>query len=563
VCECPACEEVGSCVADPPACRELDAEQCWARSDCRYGSGVLPCECEPDAAGECRCPDGEGGGAGVPADEAPIWIGDGLCYPADCGARTEEECSFDGSCELLWPPCARPREDGEVDCHPVCTEVRPPEDCRLRSVEQCLQDGRCKLQTEWLCWDEASGADAAGERMAPPPDFCEEVTTCVPALVEPCEELPVDVCEQTPGCHVEEIADCFDCECPPCPDNAACEPCACPACVVELICVADGPVGCEQFSRDQCLQANGCQWVALPCVCACPDGSPDCRCEDEDCADVGSCLPVGPEACSSLDPETCRQHPECALELMEVCEGCGCPPCDPNDPDCPMCDCAVDQCFHVEVCVPAPEPDWCTELPEDKCLLTPGCRWEAADCECACPPDDPRCECNCPGRCVAAAEQCLVDADCPAGALCHQGVCVDLDPCAAVRCRDGYVCQEGRCVELDACANVACAPGEACIDGVCQEVAEVLLMGYTMTQCADPWAEACAGAVSAAECIARYLEDAWGVRVFGVDIVPTAEGPAACAACNCSAGKILYVKTDAAGSRILAEHLFWFVELDS
>lgn len=51
---------------------------------------------------------------------------------------------------------------------------------------------------------------------------------------------------------------------------------------------------------------------------------------------------------------------------------------------------------------------------------------------------------------VTTAVSCSVDADCPTGYICQDGVCVQAPPQCTVDadCAEGYVCQGGVCVKL-------------------------------------------------------------------------------------------------------------------
>ena len=94
------------------------------------------------------------------------------------------------------------------------------------------------------------------------------------------------------------------------------------------------------------------------------------------------------------------------------------------------------------------------------------------------------------------------------------------------------------------------------MDGQCWPVQGEVTFTYEMTQCADPWAQACGGGGDQlAACIEGFLEEL-GITVFSVRVEADPNGGDACQACDCGSGWILTVVTDEEGLARLQELLF-------
>ena len=124
-----------------------------------------------------------------------------------------------------------------------------------------------------------------------------------------------------------------------------------------------------------------------------------------------------------------------------------------------------------------------------------------------------------PAPAPAPEPECTVDADCPDGQVCNNGVC-EAAPVVCVEaggacdllgalCCEGLTCVDGTCVEEtpepECTVDADCPEGQVCEEGQC--VDEPIVGGPCTVQGADPEA---GGTAYAASCVACHGEDASG-----------------------------------------------------
>ena len=334
-CECPDCDcdpedpgcdcrcDCAPLVPEPPeggrcvpggggGCFGLDQGDCAAAAACAWkveqdcGGGGGDCVCpepEPCPPGEacdpmpCDC----GRPAEAPCDEV------GVCVPAgggDCNDIFDlVECMQEPGC---WPMfVAEPCDcgpDGDCGCDGeegfVCMAEAPGDCLAIADADVCDQTPGCR--TEW--WGDDCGCP---EPACDPDDNCGDPIpcdcggggfVCVP------DEPPgpggdcwaffeADLCNGNAGCMWQEDGG-DDCECEPCADG---EPCGCACRVAPAGCVPKLREGCDLIGAPSpCDKTPGCYveqgWGCACAGCACPDGDPNCGCEDMppcDCPDDG------------------------------------------------------------------------------------------------------------------------------------------------------------------------------------------------------------------------------------------------------------------------------------
>lgn len=462
---CPAvCELELLCVADAgPACWNLTPDQCVNTPGCHLEGGMGACDCFIDADGReiCECFEGDAicapdapQGCGVIFDEGTCWNTPGCTWELspDCdGGGAVPGCDCDPAdpncaCDaLIAPACGR------------CIDILPPDPCAGLPAEQCLPEFGCMLVgipcdcgvdengqpimcdcdggqfcvpapapcsyfDEASCWADPAcewfgfGADPlppedcgcppddpacdCGGRPFPGEGFCQV------RWIEPCGATPVEACEATPGCGIQELM-------PPCaPCDPDLPPEACPVCEpvpvcapLDQICGGLDPASCADDPRCEVFVGEACQGGGVDCLPGqpCPEPEPGVcevfeycgaarnRCVNiaaDVCAMMASCVALTDEAgnfdicwdanvCDGLNAVQCDSHPSCHLEILDG-----------------PCGCFIDESGR-EICECAPGGEWC--VPDFQ------------------PPPPPP-----PGA------ECRADADCPApGAPGCQAMCVD------------------------------------------------------------------------------------------------------------------------------------------
>jgi hypothetical protein len=458
-------------------CHQLDTERCASRDDCEVRDGA----CQ---APEVPCADHAGDRAACEA-AACFWYADtcnetaepgrcdqpdeASCVAADCAWSNARGCTEpmpSMECEdlgmaactarpdCLWDGNACTRDPGEIPCAELdmlacavrndcafdpstgtCGE-RPDGGCNALDEQSCRMRPDCEAvfgPTDCDCGGEVPAPDCPpGEMCDPPQCVCPEAfVSCQPRVAD-CGNVPAEVCDATPGCHLEE-------GCAPCPEGQIC-----PAiCEIVVLCVADAP-----------------------------------------------------NACDGLDPDTCRQRQDCRLEEQVVCDpamGGGAEPPPPDGDRIIAPPCGEVQLVCVPA---GPQPGDCfAYLDAATCFSDPACEWfvngGAPDGgggmepvpfggeDCACAPDQPDCGCGggavppFPGEGFCGFRQVIFD---PCGmvdpALCDQtpGCAsvgqVDCPPCEpGVPCAD---CVPAQCVTVDQlCANyfdaASCDADDRCV----------------------------------------------------------------------------------------------------
>lgn len=524
----PACNARPECrwngMACEPAphmrpCDELAPEDCVGRADCTWFDG----QCIDAPEGPCgalaedacvRRPDCEpiyGDGAGevpVPPEGDPIQPppnGYEGCQERifDCGAVPLDACERTPGCEVVDGICSATDPDG-------CAQLDP---------RRCDAHPRCRSEWEVVCGDEPFPGD--GDEFFPG-EPCEEIFRCLPDEAVPaCEQLDLNACVQRRDCQLiddpacggmgmdgapppdgadriapacvrcapaEIPAECWDLDEGACNARGDCrwngfgggpvpapdpEDCGCPpddpACGCGGLIAPGGfcepiPDGCWDLNEAQCIDRDGCRWVAveggggepgvpLPFPCDCPDDDPDCVCVDPvpvpPPVGGGFCEPDGGMGgCWDFGQRECLANPGCEwFGGIEVCE------CFEDG----FCECWIEE----GVCRDRVQPDPCANLDEGACVDAPECEWL----EGMIPPPIP---CECP-----PGEDCVCPEPPVAGGFCvwtGPRACADLGPdeCEAAGCQLEEVfppCAEP-CNPADDpnCAPVECEPILICVD---------------------------------------------------------------------------------------------------
>jgi hypothetical protein len=323
------CRDNGSCACSEPECDLVECDEaCRAlgfdRGSCR-STGACACGDEGDggteeSTGE-RCNDQvDNDGDGLVDEDCGCTLGTHQpCYTGALYTRNIGECR-DGlqRCESLdgiqhWGPCEGDRRPGDETCNGL------DDDCDFVADEGC---GEC-VPTEF-------GAE----------------TSCTDSQDNDCDEL----------------ADCFDPDCPPCCREEVCgdgidnncddlvdEYCGTPCTPNEYFSIAD----CRDGNDNDCDGQTDCE--DLDCIIACctaelcADGNDnDCDglidCADPDC---GSTCCTVLEACEDGVDNNCDGQADC-----EDPECCASAPCNVLPPCCPTC-CvpgSIQRCYLPRYC---------------------------------------------------------------------------------------------------------------------------------------------------------------------------------------------------------------------
>ena len=382
------------------------------------------------------------------------------------------------------------------------TTLRPPDPC---AVVDCAEGHFCRPlcdnPREAECVPFGSEGDRCGgfvprcyeERCAP------GLTCLVPALIPDapgiCTERSTTACASDDDCPEGEV--CVD---------------------------AGGPDGLLQVCVGGCRDDADCpaDHACVPTPCPGPPCADQCvpvnhRCEtDDDCGPGRVCEPSGPgDPDGMICVEGCHDDDDCgplAVCNRVVCVTTPCPGICERDPD-GECK-ADDDCPDGEVCEFLP-----VLAPFDVAVCVPGCRSDA-DCErgqschevvCVTAPCPPQCVDVPPGACRD-------DSDCPKGQVCVAdlavgptsdfGTCVDIGECGecvgddecgpGLRCNSSEVClQSCDCPECDVCAG-SCVPdigkcGECTSDEQCDFGLGCNASEVCLPSCECPECDVCAG----------------------------------------------------------------------
>ena len=244
------------CEPEPVECGDLAIDECEANVACMLEEQVncLPTPCYED---EMSC---------VEMCEVELICVERTIEP--CSDLNEDECVADARCQPIYTEMPTRCGDEDIDCMPfpvdyVGCELADP--CATLDEDECLEQSGC--HPVYGDWDEVpcdlpEGVDPEG-CILPAPEFLFCETDSQP---ERCEDLPMEVCEQTPGCHLETL----DCLCYD--DDELCD------CYPYAVCVSDNPDPCTGLSLDECEWNPTCEPIfeTEPCYCeddycACPE----------------------------------------------------------------------------------------------------------------------------------------------------------------------------------------------------------------------------------------------------------------------------------------------------
>ncbi len=338
---------------------------------------------DEEADGETQTPTQQldGGTAGMEGDTSP---------PNSCPSYEEvEQCQTvgcywsDGACFDEVPPHPHRCEDlpDQETCEVMgcswwpeqgCSNASPPPiSCdAYGSPEACEADPNC--QVDFI--DGACDCEDCD---------CGEGWACAPRREEPpraCEDYDdPDACEQEPSCYVEFIDS--GCSCPP---GEECD------CGEGWICLPEtDTLNCDEMMNPQECEAHpGCIWNFNPCIC--PDGGPNCECEDP----WGFCAVDAPPPvdCRTLwGIEACEEIPGCGWVWLE---------------DAALCDSEDCDYWDAGICLPDEEiAGSCIFLGAEACAAEPACGWVEEGVDCSCPGDDSECVCPAIARAYCASRE--------------------------------------------------------------------------------------------------------------------------------------------------------------
>lgn len=400
----------------------------------------------------------------------------GRCRPANNQCRSDADCPASSLC--VQAPCA-----GALNCPGTC-QPRPP------TCANCPPGSAC-----------VNGVCATG---------CGIVQGC-PAG-QTCQN---NVCVVT-GCHAD--TDCPQgqrcdattgrCATPPpqCGMNTVCPSgslCVNGACVAQCDLQRPCPQGLVCGANGVCVTQPPPSCGPVPMACpadamVCPDGStvtrtgPNCSfapCGGVACPPVvrqcpdGSFVgPAGPNCDIAPCPGTTVQCPPGLACVNGQCVGgCANVPC----PQGLVCDPATALCRPPPGCVTSMDCGQNAQCVNGACISTgcgangvtcpPGTTCDAARAVCVPNPTGCMNDSQCPlgafcvgGQCVQSS-QCDPNRPCPQGLACINGVCGSNGACMAdSNCGPGQVCLAGRCTSPVTCANGSVCPnGQTCLNGMC------------------------------------------------------------------------------------------------
>jgi len=374
---------------------------------------------------------------------------DGVCnlYPTGCTTPSDCPAGFDcvsGSCvpvpSDICAPCTYDGECGGVD--DICLYGFPD------GNSYCGTDCTTDIDCDWgyVCADISSGA----------------ARQCIP-YNSSCDPPPAPECE-------------FDTDCP------ALYTCTDMLCVGSLCAACDDNYDCGG-SDDFCVSgfSDGGTYCGARCIVSsdCPFGF--------HCIGIGGgvmqCTPTDND-CATPPERECYEDADCPdgyyCELGYCYES---PECLTSD-DCPDGEiCVDDECIpdpnpHLPLCSECSSHRECGEH-DDLCLS--GFLDGTMRCGVSCESMGGDCGAgfmcyeltDLPSQCVPVTFDCTTyctsDDDCPGGAVCEEGRCVDAcDPSDASSCPDGYYCAFESCTG-GTCTALPDEPGTLTLGAVCTQ----------------------------------------------------------------------------------------------
>jgi hypothetical protein len=268
-----------------------------------------------------------------------------------------------------------------------------------------------------------------------------------------------------------------------CAENCG-DPLACATdadCPAGMVCYAglcfDGNVECNTDADclpDEVCLRGFCVQSCQPMVEVCDGWDNDCDgvidedCASEPCATDADC--ARGEACiDGLCQPLCECQMNADCPAGQICQACQCVPGDCPDADGDGYYSCRGDCDDINPAVNPAAPEICGDYLDNDCdgIVDDGC----GGLPCASDADCPAGEMCWDGMCVPG--RCGTDSECGAGLACCAGLCADLlfDPrnCGAcgMSCAAGERCLQGACAGGDPCGGITCAPGFVCESGVC------------------------------------------------------------------------------------------------
>lgn len=462
------CDRRGDCEMDGELCSPLpvecadhgEARACadagchWWEDTCHDDPRPMPCDQpDPESCNNAGC----------------MWAEDG-CRPRPPACESlERQVACDAREDCRWNNNRCEIDPGDRECEELdAMQCAEREDCGWDG-EGCgpMPEGACG-ELDYTECDMRPDCESNGCN-CPPDAECDCENLCWPREFD-CADVPIDACDRTPGCMVEEVCGGDGDEggeggFAPGEDPAEPEPGrpAPPAC--EERCVVDEADRCEQLDERACMADPDCH-VEYEFDCGDFGGDADGAPDRVPCMERAVCVEGGEDRviCAEIaDARVCMATDGCQIANECVCDE---PMPEPADCDCregepcpclvalPPCDCPI--CEDAD----GPPPGECEGRDLDACLDDPACEWVWAAEDL--PGGGGACECfqDENGREIC---ECIDIAPAP-----EDGWCVDGNPPPPNMCEE-FINPE-RCEAVDGCQWVAVACGNCRVDDAGNEI---------------------------------------------------------------------------------------------
>lgn len=430
----------------------LDSDFCYGWYECDECDWCEGNRCEPrnparpcNATWECPCPPNEGQHYDCVDSTCKLTC----AVNSDCG-----ECEV---CDLIEGYCG-PGCESDFQCNPLAAgsvgDAQPNTFCLdCECVFPCDPVRFCSVDTD--CREDEYCGDRE-YRVASDPQGA--IYQCVPGCRSDSS------CEEGETCDVED-RNCYkacasDADCPDgegCNDDGKCSQ-------EGALCCGHSDCGADEYCNQDGRCASGCATDSQcgvecgpdpTCADACPP-EPTCTCEGEGCFDENwRDLCNRDPACLAL----CPDEPACVRDQGKVCV----------DNRCERVCSDSAQCLEDEICK------------EGVCMLRETTASEPADPRLGCAEGE---TCNQYGTCEPVI--CQTDEQCPSGALCQLGICVE-------GCSDTNPCPNGGCCKGDGTCGKSCTSDYQCADepgnqlclegGCCGLICEPLIPCVSFSDC--------------------------------------------------------------------------------